>query len=58
MRGNTVKLTCRVTFPETFDFSEIQKDAFATDFAQVLDFSLNILDIVFFFLSKYVYLAE
>lgn len=35
MQGNTIKLNCRVTFPETFNFSEIQKDAFATDFSQI-----------------------
>ncbi|GLD48348.1 ubl carboxyl-terminal hydrolase 18 [Lates japonicus] len=33
-RGYTRKLDCRVSFPETFDFSEIVQDAFSTDFAQ------------------------
>ncbi|XP_031169328.1 ubl carboxyl-terminal hydrolase 18 [Sander lucioperca] len=33
-RGITRKLDCRVTFPETFDFSETLKEAFSTDFAQ------------------------
>ncbi|XP_070785026.1 ubl carboxyl-terminal hydrolase 18 isoform X2 [Enoplosus armatus] len=33
-RGCTRKLDCRVTFPETFDFSEILKKAFSSDFAQ------------------------
>lgn len=35
-RGNTRKLDCRVTFPETFDFSETLREAFSSDFAQVL----------------------
>ncbi|XP_008281142.1 ubl carboxyl-terminal hydrolase 18 [Stegastes partitus] len=30
MYGSTRKLDCRVTFPETFDFSEIVKEAFST----------------------------
>lgn len=34
MYGSTRKLDCRVTFPETFDLSEIVKDAFATGFEQ------------------------
>ncbi|XP_049422451.1 ubl carboxyl-terminal hydrolase 18 isoform X2 [Epinephelus fuscoguttatus] len=33
-RGNTRKLDCRVTFPETFDFSETLREAFSSDFAQ------------------------
>ncbi|XP_018536475.1 ubl carboxyl-terminal hydrolase 18 [Lates calcarifer] len=33
-RVYTRKLDCRVSFPETFDFSEIVRDAFSTDFAQ------------------------
>uniref|UniRef100_A0A8D2ZQS4 USP domain-containing protein n=1 Tax=Scophthalmus maximus TaxID=52904 RepID=A0A8D2ZQS4_SCOMX len=33
-RGYTRKLDCQVTFPETFDFSEIAREGFATDFAQ------------------------
>ncbi|XP_037615767.1 ubl carboxyl-terminal hydrolase 18 isoform X1 [Sebastes umbrosus] len=33
-RGSTRKLDCRVTFPETFDFSETHKDAFSSDFSQ------------------------
>ncbi|XP_041820283.1 ubl carboxyl-terminal hydrolase 18 [Chelmon rostratus] len=33
-RGGTRKLDCRVTFPETFEFSEICKEAFSSDFAQ------------------------
>ncbi|XP_040030242.2 ubl carboxyl-terminal hydrolase 18 isoform X1 [Gasterosteus aculeatus] len=32
--GYTRKLDCRVTFPESFDFSETVKDAFSSDFAQ------------------------
>ncbi|KAK9525791.1 hypothetical protein VZT92_016471 [Zoarces viviparus] len=32
--GYTRKLDCRVTFPETFDFSETLKEAFSSDFAQ------------------------
>ncbi|XP_067346131.1 ubl carboxyl-terminal hydrolase 18 isoform X1 [Channa argus] len=32
--GYTRKLDCRVTFPETFDFHDIVKKAFCTDFAQ------------------------
>ncbi|KAM4569669.1 ubl carboxyl-terminal hydrolase 18 [Odontesthes bonariensis] len=34
MRGSTRKLDCSVTFPETFDFSEIPKEAFSADFTQ------------------------
>ncbi|XP_047245336.1 ubl carboxyl-terminal hydrolase 18 [Girardinichthys multiradiatus] len=34
MRGYTMKLNCRVTFPETFNFSEIKKDAFSAGFTQ------------------------
>ncbi|XP_040000023.1 ubl carboxyl-terminal hydrolase 18 [Xiphias gladius] len=34
IRGDTRKLDCMVTFPETFDFSGIVKDAFSTDFVQ------------------------
>ncbi|XP_019127577.2 ubl carboxyl-terminal hydrolase 18 [Larimichthys crocea] len=30
----TRKLDCKVTFPETFDFSEVAKEAFSSDFAQ------------------------
>ncbi|XP_041636969.1 ubl carboxyl-terminal hydrolase 18 isoform X2 [Cheilinus undulatus] len=30
----TQKLNCKVTFPETFDFSEIVNDAFSSEFAQ------------------------
>ncbi|XP_034433966.1 ubl carboxyl-terminal hydrolase 18 [Hippoglossus hippoglossus] len=33
-RGDIRKLDCRVTFPETFDFSEIARGGFSTDFAQ------------------------
>ncbi|KAL7371077.1 hypothetical protein ABVT39_018266 [Epinephelus coioides] len=33
-RGNTRKLDCKVTFPETFDFSETLREAFSSDFAQ------------------------
>ncbi|XP_070848317.1 ubl carboxyl-terminal hydrolase 18 [Chaetodon trifascialis] len=33
-RGGTRKLDCMVTFPETFDFSEIVKEAFSAHFAQ------------------------
>ncbi|XP_042367507.1 ubl carboxyl-terminal hydrolase 18 [Plectropomus leopardus] len=33
-RGFTRKLDCRVTFPETFDFSETLTDAFPSDFDQ------------------------
>ncbi|XP_035533158.1 ubl carboxyl-terminal hydrolase 18 [Morone saxatilis] len=32
--GYTRKLDCSVTFPENFDFSDIAKEAFSTDFAQ------------------------
>uniref|UniRef100_A0A146NUH0 Ubiquitin specific peptidase 18 n=1 Tax=Fundulus heteroclitus TaxID=8078 RepID=A0A146NUH0_FUNHE len=32
--GRTLKLDCKVSFPETFDFSEIHKEAFSTDFTQ------------------------
>ncbi|XP_040886509.1 ubl carboxyl-terminal hydrolase 18 [Toxotes jaculatrix] len=32
--GNTRKLDCSVTFPESFDFSEIAKEAFSADFSQ------------------------
>ncbi|XP_071359077.1 ubl carboxyl-terminal hydrolase 18 [Trachinotus anak] len=32
--GYTRKLDCRVTFPETLDFSEVVKEAFSSDFAQ------------------------
>ncbi|XP_062239106.1 ubl carboxyl-terminal hydrolase 18 isoform X2 [Platichthys flesus] len=34
-RGGIRKLDCRVTFPETFDFSEIARGGFSRDFAQV-----------------------
>eukprot|EP00064_Thunnus_orientalis_P018637 superscaffoldBa00004354_g18740 len=33
-RGYTRKLDCKVTFPETFDLSEIPPEAFSADFAQ------------------------
>uniref|UniRef100_UPI0037E79E36 ubl carboxyl-terminal hydrolase 18 n=1 Tax=Semicossyphus pulcher TaxID=241346 RepID=UPI0037E79E36 len=33
-RGSARKLDCSVTFPETFDFSEIVKEAFSSDFSQ------------------------
>uniref|UniRef100_A0A3Q1DF33 USP domain-containing protein n=1 Tax=Amphiprion ocellaris TaxID=80972 RepID=A0A3Q1DF33_AMPOC len=34
MHSSTLKLDCRVTFPETFDFLEILQDAFSTGFEQ------------------------
>ncbi|XP_053271112.1 ubl carboxyl-terminal hydrolase 18 [Pleuronectes platessa] len=33
-RGGIRKLDCRVTFPETFDFSELARGGFSRDFAQ------------------------
>ncbi|XP_034382671.1 ubl carboxyl-terminal hydrolase 18 [Cyclopterus lumpus] len=33
--GFTQKLDCKVTFPETFDFSETLKETFSSDFAQI-----------------------
>ncbi|XP_060932373.1 ubl carboxyl-terminal hydrolase 18 [Limanda limanda] len=33
-RGDIRKLDCKVTFPETFDFSEIARGGFSRDFAQ------------------------
>lgn len=34
-RDRTRKLHCRVTFPESFDFAEVAKDAFSSSFTQV-----------------------
>lgn len=34
-RGSTHKLDCRVSFPETFDFSQSLQHAFSANFAQV-----------------------
>lgn len=44
-RGSTMKLDCKVTFPETFKFSEMVQEAFCTGFSQVLLFLLHNLDV-------------
>uniref|UniRef100_A0A3B5M840 USP domain-containing protein n=1 Tax=Xiphophorus couchianus TaxID=32473 RepID=A0A3B5M840_9TELE len=37
IRGFTRKLNCRVTFPETFNFSEFQRETFSSHFTQQND---------------------
>lgn len=54
----TRKLDCTVTFPETFDFSELVNEAFSSDFAQVLLFPINYPYLVSHVIYKFIFLFQ